>query len=154
MLDRQPSGTRVAVFGDQWVYPAFGDRLHLQPVRLDRNGTMATVPIADAMEPGNRTVSPATFRSTLEAAGIGLVVVVHQPHPGRPADFPTQHAALEATADAHLVYRNRGVVIWRLGSRERPRPARASRRIRRSHAVPGFRTSTASGGRVRTSECG
>lgn len=116
VLDRQPAGTRVAVFGDQWVYPAFGDRLHLQPVRLDRDGDVATRPIADTMEPGDRTVDPAAFRSRLAASGVALVVVVHQPHPGRPASFPTQHTALEAATDAQLLYRDRAVAIWRLGS--------------------------------------
>src|SRR5207237_7189308 len=47
VLDRQPPGTRVAVFGDQWVYPAFGDRHHLHPVRLDRRGRIASAPTGD-----------------------------------------------------------------------------------------------------------
>jgi hypothetical protein len=118
VLDRQPAGTRVAVFGDQWVYPAFGDRLHLRPVRLDRDGDVATRPIADTMEPGDRTVDPAVFRSKLAAAGVAVVVVVHQPHPGRSASFPTQHAALEAAADARLLYRDPAVAIWQLGPRQ------------------------------------
>ena len=54
------------------------------------------------MGPGDRTVDPAVFRSKLDASGV-TVVVVHQPHPGRSASFPTQHAALEAAADAHLL---------------------------------------------------
>src|SRR5207249_10133079 len=33
-LDGLPDSTRIAVFGDQWIYPAFGDRYHLVPVRL------------------------------------------------------------------------------------------------------------------------
>ena len=121
MLDRQPAGTRIAVFGDQWVYPAFGDRLHLLPVRLDRDGDVATLPIADAMEPGDRTVDPAVFRSKLAASGVALVVVVHQPHPGRSASFPTQHTALGEAPDAELLYRDRAVAIWRLGARSAAR---------------------------------
>jgi hypothetical protein len=116
VLDGQPPGTRLAVFGDQWIYPSFGERLHLRPVRLDRDGDVATLPIAGAMEPGDRTVEPAVFRSRLAAAGIGLVVVVRQPHPGRSPDLPTQHAALEVASGAELLYRDRAVAIWRLAA--------------------------------------
>src|SRR5204863_221206 len=56
VLYRQPLGMRVAVFGDQWVYPAFGARDHLVPLRLDRDGRVAARPIGDAMEPGDLTV--------------------------------------------------------------------------------------------------
>jgi hypothetical protein len=115
VLDRQPPGTRVAIFGDQWVYPAFGDRHHLRPVRLDRDGRIASTPIGDEMAPGNLTVDPSTFRANLRAAGVGVVVVVHQPHPGRAPEWPTQHAALEATGDAWLLYRDRAAAVWRLG---------------------------------------
>ncbi len=115
ILDRQPDGTRVAVFGDQWVYPAFGARSHLTPVRLDRDGRVATAPIGDAMEPGDLTVDPATFRSNLRASGVDLVVVVHLPHPGRSAEWPTQQAALERMADARVLYRDGSVAIWQLG---------------------------------------
>ena len=116
VLDRQPPGTRLAVFGDQWVYPAFGDRLQLRPVRLDRDGDVATLPVADAMEPGELTVAPAVFRSRLAAAGVDVVVVVRQPHPGRSDVLPSQHAALAATG-GELLYRDRAVAIWRVGAR-------------------------------------
>jgi hypothetical protein len=119
VLDRQPPGTRLAVFGDQWVYPAFGDRLHLRPVRLDADGSVATSPIAGAMEPGERTVAPAAFRARLEAERVDLVVVVRQPHPGRPAGLPAQHAALEAAGDAELLHLDRAVAIWRVGTGRR-----------------------------------
>lgn len=116
VLDRQSPGTRVAIFGDQWVYPTFGDRHHLRPVRLDSDGRVATAPIGDAFDPGDLTVDPATFRSNLRASGVGVVVVVHLPHPGRSAEWPTQQAALEASGDARLVYQDRAVAIWKLGS--------------------------------------
>jgi hypothetical protein len=116
VLDRQPAGTRVAVFGDQWVYPAFGARAHLRPVRLDRDGRVATTPIGDAMEPGNLTVDPATFGSNLRASGVGVVVVVHVPHPGRSPDWPTQHAALEALDAGRFLYRDHAVAIWEVGA--------------------------------------
>jgi hypothetical protein len=115
VLDRQPAGTRVAVFGDQWIYPAFGDRSHLRPIRLDRDGRLATAPIGGAMEPGELTVDPAVFRANLNASGIGVVVLVRQPHPGRPSDLPSQHAALQTAADARLIHQDRAVAIWRLG---------------------------------------
>ncbi len=115
VLDRQPPGTRVAVFGDQWVYPAFGDRHHLHPVRLDRDGRIASAPIGDEMAPASVTVDPATFRANLRAAGVGIVVVVHQPHPGRAPDWPTQHAALGAATDARLLHRDRATAVWKLG---------------------------------------
>lgn len=114
VLDRQPPGTRVAVFGDQWIYPTFGDRSHLHPIRLDRDGRVATAPIADAMEPGELTVDPPTFRENLRASAVDVVVVVRQPHPGRPSTLPSQHTALEASADARLLHRDRAVAIWRL----------------------------------------
>jgi hypothetical protein len=125
VLDGQTAGARVAVFGDQWVYLAFGDRLHLRPVRLDRDGDVATRPIGDAMEPGDCTVTPAVFRSRLEASGVSLVVLVRQPHPGRPSSLPTQHAALEASGGAQLLYRDRAVAIWRLVSRSAGRVRRS-----------------------------
>src|SRR5262249_910647 len=34
-LDRHRPGTRVAVFGDQWIFPTFGSADHLVSVRLD-----------------------------------------------------------------------------------------------------------------------
>src|SRR5207247_196972 len=79
---RQPPGKRIAVFGARWIYPAFGDRHHLHPVRLDRDGRVASLPIADAMDPGDLTVDAPTFRSNLGASAVDLVVVVHLPHPG------------------------------------------------------------------------
>ncbi len=114
VLDSQPAGTRVAVFGDQWVYPTFGGRDHLEPIRLDRDGRPATQPIGDAMEPGNLAVDPAAFRANLAAARVGLVVVVHLPHPGRSAAWPTQHAALEAAGGARLLHLDAATAVWRL----------------------------------------
>ena len=115
VLDRQPPGARVAVFGDQWVYPAFGDRNHLQPVRVDGDGRVATRPIGDAMEPGALTVDPATLRANLAASGVSVVVAVRLPHPGRPSELPAQHAALETISDAHLLHRDAAAAVWRLG---------------------------------------
>ena len=114
-LDRQPSGSRVAVFGDQWIYPAFGDRNHLQPVRVDGDGRVASRPVGDAMEPGDLTVDPATLRANLAAAGISVVVAVRLPHPGRSSELPAQHAALETIGDARLLHRDAGTAVWRLG---------------------------------------
>jgi hypothetical protein len=114
VLDREPAGTRVAVFGDQWIYPAFGERAHLRPVRLDRDGRVATGLVGAAMEPGDVAVDPATFRANLQSSGVDVVVLVRQPHPGRPAGLPTQHAALEAAGHAQLLHRDRAVAIWRL----------------------------------------
>jgi len=113
-LDREPPGTRVAVFGDQWIYPAFGDRDHLIPVRLDADGRVATGPIGAAMEPGDVSVDPMTFRRNLRASGVSVVVLVRQPHPGRSPALPSQHTALERIADARLIHRDRAVAIWRL----------------------------------------
>ncbi len=114
VLDRQPAGTRVAIFGDQWVYPAFGARDDLAPVRLDGDGRIAPAAIGDAMTQGPLTVPPAVFREHLRDAGIGLVAVVHLPHPGRSPAWPAQHAALEAAGGARLLYRHGAVAIWRL----------------------------------------
>lgn len=113
-LDRAPPGTRVAFFGDQWIYPAFGDRNHLIPIRLDADGHVASRPIGGAMEPGEVTVDPATFRRNLRTSGVSLVVVMRQPHPGRSPALPSQHTALERIADARLIHRDRAVAIWRL----------------------------------------
>ena len=115
VLDRQPVGTRVAVYGDQWIYPVFGARHHLVPVRVDGNGRVATTPIGDAMKPGPLTVDPYTFRRNLATAYIGLVVVVQMPHPGRPPDWPEQAGALENMRGTRLIYRDRAVGIWKLG---------------------------------------
>jgi hypothetical protein len=115
VIDRQPVGTRIAVFGDQWIYPTFGARHHLVPVRVDRNGRTATTPIGDAMEPGNLTVDPWTFRSNLAASYIGLVAVVHLPHPGRSAEWPAQATALENVRGTRLLYRDHVVGLWKLG---------------------------------------
>jgi hypothetical protein len=115
VIDRQPVGTRIAVFGDQWIYPTFGARHHLVPVRVDRNGRVATTPIGDAMEPGNLTVDPWTFRSNLAASYIGLVAVVHLPHPGRSAEWPAQATALENVRGVRLLYRDHVVGLWKLG---------------------------------------
>jgi hypothetical protein len=115
VLDRQPVGTRVAVFGDQWIYPAFGARHHLVPVRLDGNGRVATTPIGDAMKPGALTVDAFTFRRNLATAYIGVVIVVQMPHPGRSSEWPEQAAALENMRGTRLIYRDRAVGIWKLG---------------------------------------
>ena len=111
VLDEQPAGTRVAVFGDQWIYPAFGARHHLVPIRLDRDGRVATRPIADAMEPGELTVDPATFRANLRDAGVRIVVVLRQPHPARSGERPSQEIALEALG-ARLLHRDRATTIF------------------------------------------
>jgi hypothetical protein len=117
VLDGERPGSRVAVFGDQWIYPAFGDRAHLRPIRLDHNGRPATVDIGAAMEPGDLTVDPAAFLANLRASAIDVVVLVRQPHPGRPPDLPTQHTALQSTPEAHLLHQDRAVAIWRIGVR-------------------------------------
>src|SRR5215471_5116749 len=112
VLDRQPAGARVAVFGDQWVYPTFGARHHLRPVRLDGDGRIATRPIFDAMAPGPLTVDPAAFRANLRASGIDIVVVIHLPHPGRSLEWPMQQHALESLGDAVLLHRDGAVAVW------------------------------------------
>jgi hypothetical protein len=113
VLDGQRAGTRVAVFGDQWIYPTFGSRDHLEPVRLDRDGRLATRLVGDEMEPGDLTVDPAAFRANLTTAHVGLVVIVRLPHPGRSAVWPAQHAALEA-GGARLLHRDAATAVWRL----------------------------------------
>jgi hypothetical protein len=115
-LDRLPDGTRVAVFGDQWIYPAFGDRHHLVPVRLDGDGRIATRPIGDAMEPGPLTVDAPTLWQNLTASRVDVVVVVHLPHPGRSPEWPQQHGALEALG-TRLLHRDGAVAIWALSPR-------------------------------------
>jgi hypothetical protein len=112
-LDRLPDGTRVAVFGDQWIYPAFGDRYHLVPVRLDGDGRLATKPVGDAMEPGPLTVDAPTLWENLTASRVDVVTVVHLPHPGRSPEWPQQHHALEALG-ARLLHRDGAVAIWTL----------------------------------------
>ena len=112
-LDRLPDGTRVAVFGDQWVYPAFGDRYHLVPVRLDGDGRIATSPVGDAMAPGPLTVDAPTLWENLTASRVDVVAVVHLPHPGRSPEWPQQHRALE-TLGARLLHRDSAVAIWTL----------------------------------------
>ena len=112
-LDRLPDGTRVAVFGDQWIYPTFGDRYHLVPVRLDGDGRLATKPVGDAMEPGPLTVDAPTLWENLTASRVDVVVVVHLPHPGRSPEWPQQHHALE-TLGARLLHRDGAVAIWTL----------------------------------------
>jgi len=120
VLDEQPAGARVAVFGDQWIYPTFGARHHLHPVRLDGDGHVATAPVDDAMEPGDPTVDPATLRANLAAADVDLVVIVHQPHPGRSPEWPAQHAALAAIGAATLLHQDRATAVWRLATPRRP----------------------------------
>jgi hypothetical protein len=112
-LDRLPDGTRVAVFGDQWIYPTFGDRYHLIPIRLDGDGRLATKPVGDAMEPGPLTVDAPTLWENLTASRVDVVTVVHLPHPGRSPEWPPQHHALEALG-ARLLHRDGAVAIWTL----------------------------------------
>ena len=114
VLDTQPPGTRVAIFGDQWVYPTFGAANDLVPVRLDGDGRVTTVPVGAAFGPGDLTVDPRTLRANLGASRVDLVVVVHLPHPGRSPRWPTQQAALETITEARLLYRDGAVAIWRL----------------------------------------
>jgi hypothetical protein len=116
VLDRQPPGTRVALFGDQWTYPALGDRGHLRPIRLDANGRLASAATGAAMTPGPLAVDAATFAANLRAAGVGLVVIVHMPHPGRSPAWPTQRAGLGAVDGARRIHEDRGVSVWRLDS--------------------------------------
>jgi hypothetical protein len=115
IIDRQPPGTRVAVYGDQWIYPMFGARHDLVPLRVDGNGRIATTPIGDAMTPGDLIVDPFTFRTSLATSYIGLVAVVHQPHPGRSAQWPAQAAVLENVRGTRLLYRDAAVGLWKLG---------------------------------------
>jgi hypothetical protein len=112
-LDRLPDGTRVAVFGDQWIYPAFGDRYHLVPIRLDGDGRIATSPVGNAMAPGPLTVDAPTLLANLTASRVDVVAVVHLPHPGRSPEWPPQHRALEALG-ARLLHRDGAVAIWTL----------------------------------------
>jgi hypothetical protein len=112
-LDRLPEGTRVAVFGDQWIYPALGDCYHLVPIRLDGDGRIATRPVGDAMEPGPLTVGAPTLRENLAASRVDVVAVVHLPHPGRSPEWPQQHRALEALG-ARLLHRDGAVAVWAL----------------------------------------
>jgi hypothetical protein len=114
VLDRLPDGTRVGVFGDQWIYPAFGDRYHLVPVRLDGDGRIATRPVGDAMAPGPLTVDAPTLWKNLTASRADVVAVVHLPHPGRSPEWPPQHRALEGLG-ARLLHRDGAVAIWTLG---------------------------------------
>jgi hypothetical protein len=115
VLDRQPPGTRVAVFGDQWIYPMFGARHDLVPIRLDGNGRIATTPIADAFQPGNLTVDAHAFRANLASSRIDVVAVIRVPHPGRSPAWPTQAAALGAFHDARVLVRNDWLALWKLG---------------------------------------
>ena len=110
-LDRLPEGTRVAVFGDQWIYPTFGDRYQLVPVRLDGDGRIASSPVGDAMAPGPLTVDAPTLLANLTASRVDVVAVVHLPHPGRSPEWPPQHRALESTG-ARLLHRDGAVAIW------------------------------------------
>ena len=119
VLDRELPGTRVAVFGDQWIYPAFGERGHLQPVRLDANGRVASLPIGGEMTPGPLGVDATAFGANLRAAGIGVIVIVHMPHPGRAPAWPSQHAGLQKVAGASRIHEAGGVSVWRLDSAPR-----------------------------------
>jgi hypothetical protein len=93
----------------------FGARHDLVPVRVDRNGQLATAPIGDAMTPGDLTVDLWTFRRNLAASAIGLVAVVHLPHPGRSPRWPAQAIALDNVGGARLLYRDGAVGLWKLG---------------------------------------
>jgi hypothetical protein len=115
ILDEQPPGTRVAIFGDQWVYPAFGAQDQLVPARLDADGRVPNQPIGAEMRPGDLTVDAPTFRANLAASGIRVVVVAHLSHPGRSPDWPTQDAALQTLPDARLLFHDVSAAVWRLG---------------------------------------
>ena len=119
------------MYGDQSVFLTAGARNHLEPVRLDRDGKVATAPIADAMEPGELGVDPPTFVSNLQAAGVRLVVVVHLPHPGRSVERPSQERALEASGAARLLSRGEAVAVWALGEAHGSEPAGADGPSRR-----------------------
>jgi hypothetical protein len=114
VIDRAAPGTRIAIYGDQWTYPAFGDRHHLVPIRVDPDGRVATTPIGDGMTPGPLTVDAPTLRANLRASGIGLVAVVHLPHPGRSPEWPTQAAALDRMDGVRSIYRDGAVGLWRM----------------------------------------
>ena len=130
-LDALPPGTRVAVFGDQSVFLAAGGRHDLDPVRLDRDGRLASAPVGDAMEPGELTVPPETFVENLAASGVRVVVVVYLPHPGRSGERPSQERALEAAAGARILYRGEAATVWEI-ARRRPRAAQSERAARGS----------------------
>ena len=67
------------------------------------------------MDPGDSAIEPAQLIANLRAAGVGLVVVVHLPHPGRSADRPSQEAALRASGVARLLSHGDAVTVWALG---------------------------------------
>jgi len=127
-LDRHPPGTRVAVFGDQWIFPTFGAGDHLVSLRLDRDGRLARGPVGDAMEPGDLRVNASTFLANMKEAGIDAVVVVHLPHPGRSADWPAQRSALESSPSARLIFRGEAVAVWAVGEGPTSRSASAASR--------------------------
>jgi hypothetical protein len=114
ILDAQPPGTGVTVFGDQWVYPTFGARDHLRPFRLDGDGRPASGLVGDAMEPGDLTVDAATLGANLRASGVDMVVVLRLPHPGRSGERPVHEAALAAVDGAQLLHRDGAATVWRL----------------------------------------
>jgi hypothetical protein len=114
ILDAQPPGTRVTVFGDQWIYPTFGARDHLRPVRLDGDGRPAAGLVGDAMEPGDLTVDAATLGANLRGSGVDVVVVLRLPHPGRSGERPPQETALETLGDVRLLHRDGAATVWRL----------------------------------------
>ena len=61
------------------------------------------------------TVEAATFLANLREAGIGIVVVLHLPHPGRSPEWPGQRAMLVAVgADAGVrrVFGADAVEVW------------------------------------------
>jgi hypothetical protein len=83
-------------------------------MRLDGNGRVATGPIADSMTPGPLTVDHYTFRANVRASGVGLVAVVHLPHPGRSPQWPPQATALDSLGGFRLLYRDAAVGLWRV----------------------------------------
>jgi len=117
VLDELPPGTRVAVFGDQWTYPAFGARHDLDPVRVDADGRLATTLVEDSMTQGPMRVGAEELRANLEAARIDVVAVIHLPHPGRSPEWPAQAAMLDRFADARVLHRDGAAAIWQLPAR-------------------------------------
>ena len=116
VLDRQPAGTRVAVFGDQWIYPAFGARHHLGRSGSTATGASPRARSATRWSPGDLTSTRATFARTSRAAGSRRRRRrCTCPHPAVRRSGPPQHAALEALGDARLLHRDRAVAVWSLG---------------------------------------
>jgi hypothetical protein len=153
-LDRQPPGSRVAVFGDPWIYPAFGARHDLDPIRLDGDGAVLDGLAGDAMGPGELTVEPQRFHANLRRAAVDVVVVVHLPHPGRSPEWPAQQTVLETMDGARLLHRDGATAVWRLSPRRR-RPLSGWRGLARpDRRTPSCAASGACGARCRTGSPG